>query len=304
MKKILIIMLALLSSCGFEDYDIQYGVTSVYFYNQEYNRNIVVGEGLNLKVGSMLTGVLENDTDRLVEFVINGELVTGSNKTLLPGSLYTLDNASSFTIPKGEFIGFLGVKLDSAEFVNDPKAVTGEYVLPVQITNCNEVDSVNAVKNTILVSVSYWAKQHGNYYYSGRTIRKEAGSTVDTLTYKNNTTNAESIRQLITVNANTLELRADETGVSNDPGKGAFSLNITVPTYGGGKAEISPSPNSAITVEADGESSYIEDSKTFYLNYKWNDGTYDCYSTDTLVFRNRVRDVQADGQGVNEWRGF
>ncbi|WP_215224647.1 DUF1735 domain-containing protein [Echinicola shivajiensis] len=304
MKKILILLLTLLSACGFEDYDIQYGVTSVYFYNQEYNRNVVVGEGLGLKVGSMLTGVLKNDSDRLVKFAINNELVTNPNQSVLPSSLYTLDNENTFIIPKGEFVGFLGVKFDSAEFVNDPKAVSGEYVLPVEITSCDDVDSVNAVKKTILVSVSYWAKQHGNYYYSGRTIRKEEGSIVDTLEYMNNSANSESVRQLITVNANTLELHPDGTGISNDPGKGSFSFNIDVPTFGGGDVGISPSSNSNIVVEADGISSYVEDIKTFYLNYTWNDGVYDCYSTDTLVFRNRVRDVQADGQGVNEWRGF
>ena len=59
-----------------------------------------------------------------------------------------------------------------------------------------------------------------------------------------------------------------------------------------------------IAVSPDGDSSYDEETKTFYLNYRYNDGTYDCFANDTLVFRNRVRDMQSDGQGVNEWRGF
>jgi len=303
MKKILIILsLAVLGACGFEDIEVEYGVTSVYFYNQEYNRNIVVGEGLRLKVGSMLTGLIKNDKDRIVRYTINESLVTDPAKTVLPRSLYTVDNDEHFVIRKGEFIGFLGVEFDSAAFVNDPKALTGEYVLPVEITGCDDVDSVNALKKHILVSISYWAKQHGNYYYSGQTIRKNAGVSVDTLTYAYDRTNANSVRQLITVGPNTMEVIPDNAGSSSDPGKNLFSFNVSVPTLGGGEVTIAPSDNSAVVVTANGSSSYDEANRTFYLNYAYNDGLYDCFATDTLVFRNRVRDVQADGQGVNEWR--
>lgn len=303
MKKILIILsLIAMGACGFEDIEPEFGVTSVYFYNQEYNRNIVVGEGLKLKVGSMLTGLVKNDKDRVVKYAINESLVTDPAKTVLPRSMYTVDNDDSFVIRKGDFIGFLGIEFDSAAFVNDPLALTGEYVLPVEITGCDDVDSVNDLKKHILVSVSYWAKQHGNYYYSGQTIRKSAGEDVDTLTYEYDRTNANSVRQLVTVGPNTLEVMPDNVGSSSDPGKNSFTFNVSVPTFGGGEVTVAPSDHSAVEVSADGSSAYDEANRTFYLKYTYNDGVYDCFAIDTLVFRNRVRDVQADGQGINEWR--
>lgn len=304
MKKILIILATLLTACGFEEYDVEYGVTSVYFYNQQYNRNIVVGEGLKMRVGSMLTGLLKNDKDRVVRFAINESMVTDPTKSVMPRNYYTLDDNESFVIPKGDFYGYLGVTFDSALLVSDPKSLTGEYILPIEIIGCDDVDSVNAEKDSILISVSYWAKQHGNYYYSGRTIIRNADVNIDTIDYRYNPTVSESIRKLITVNANTLEVQPDVTGNSADPGKGYFSYNVTVPTFGGGSVTITPSANSIVSVSANGASSYDETTKTFYLNYSWNNGINDFFATDTLVFRNRVRDVQADGEGVNEWRGF
>src|SRR5512145_280173 len=79
MKKnifLLLILATLFGSCGFEDEIISFGTTSMYFYNQEYNRNIVVGEGLQLKAGVMFSGLIVNDKDRFVQFVIDPSLVT------------------------------------------------------------------------------------------------------------------------------------------------------------------------------------------------------------------------------------
>jgi hypothetical protein len=58
---IILILSAILGSCGFEDDDLSFGITSAYFYNQNYNRNIVVGEGLNLKAGIMFSGLVNNN---------------------------------------------------------------------------------------------------------------------------------------------------------------------------------------------------------------------------------------------------
>ena len=54
------------SSCGFDDYDISYPEKKVLFTYQQYNRQLVVGEGLKLKVGFVFSGLPENDRDRLV----------------------------------------------------------------------------------------------------------------------------------------------------------------------------------------------------------------------------------------------
>jgi hypothetical protein len=198
--------------------------------------------------------------------------------------------------------GYVGIELDSVAFLADPKSLTGEYVIPFRLTGSNDVDSINSAKDYMIISVSYWARQHGNYCYSGQTVKKQDASVIETVTYENTSTISESIRQLITVGPQALLVKADATATSKDPGKGKFTFRIEAPSSGGGEVQISSAPGSAIEISPNGSSTYDADSRTFYLNYKYNDGTYDCEATDTLVFRNRVRDIQADGQGVNEWR--
>ena len=219
----------------------------------------------------------------------------------MPPNYYTLTNRTEFVIPEGEHQGYIGIEIDSTAFLADPKSLTGEYVLPFRLTGSGDVDSINSMKDFMVISVSYWARQHGNYYYSGQTVRA-SGATVETLTYKNTSTISESIRQLTTVGAKTMVLKADAVVGSKDPGKGKFTFHIEAPSAGNGDVVVSAAPGSAIQVSPNGTSSYDAASRTFFLKYKYTDGAYVCKATDTLVFRNRVRDVQADGQGVNEWR--
>ncbi|MEL7587455.1 MAG: DUF1735 domain-containing protein [Prolixibacteraceae bacterium] len=298
---ILVVLSVVISSCSFDDEVISYGTTSVYFYNQEYNRNIVVGEGLNLKAGIMFSGLVDNDRNRKVDYIIDPSLITDNTKTLMPASYYTL-SAAEFVVPKGEHQGYVGIAVDSAAFLADPKSLTGEYVIPFRLTGSDDVDSINSAKDYMIISVSYWARQHGNYYYSGQTVKKSGASVIETVTYENTSTISESIRELITVGPKTMLVKADATAASKDPGKGKFTFQIEAPSTGGGDVQIGGTSGSAIQVLPDGSSTYDAATRTFYLKYKYNDGTYDYEATDTLIFRNRVRDIQADGQGVNEWR--
>ena len=190
---LLLILPFIFSACGFEDEEVSLGTTITYFQNQEYNRNIVVGEGLKLKAGIMFSGLVNNPRNRVVNYVIDPAIVTNPAKTVLPSNYYTLSDATKFLIPKGEEQGYVTITIDSAAFLADPKAMTGEYVIPFRLTSTTDVDSINAGKNSMIVSISYWAKQHGNYNYSGRTVRK-SGTTTETVTYKYNPTISESIR--------------------------------------------------------------------------------------------------------------
>ncbi len=298
---ILLIFSVMLSACGFEDDPISVGNASAYFYNQTYNRNIVVGEGLNLKAGIMFSGLINNDRQRVVNFVIDPTLIEGSGKTLMPSSYYTLSSTSSFVIPQNEEQGYIDIKIDSAAFVADPKALTGEYVLPFLLTGSNDLDSISVAKNFMILSVSYWAKQHGNYNYSGQTIRK-SGATTEVLSYSNNSQVTESVKQLVTIGPKTMNVVADAVAGSKDPASGKFSFNVEVPSVGSGEVLISSVAGAAIQVTGNGSSTYDAATHTFYLKYKYTDGAYQCEATDTLVFRNRVRDMQDDGKGVNEWR--
>jgi hypothetical protein len=303
MKKYILIFFAtaaILSSCHYEDIEPSY-TTIVLFWHQEYNRNIVVGEGLKFSPGIILGGVIDNEKDRLVKFVIDPSLVTNPSKTVLPASYYTLSHPTDIVIKKGDHLGFLNVKMDSAAFLADPKSLTGEYVLPIRITGSNDVDSVNAVKDHLMMYISYWAKQHGNYNYSGQAVKKSGGTVVETLQYSDFLNVANSIRSFTTVGPTTLKLGADMTSASKDPAKNKYSFYVTLASLGGGNVTISSDPASSIAVQPNGVSTYDAANKTFTLNYKYIDGVNEVEVSETMVFRNRIRDVN-NGQGVNEWR--
>ena len=288
------------SSCGFDDYDISYPEKKVLFTYQQYNRQLVVGEGLKLKVGFVFSGLPENDRDRLVNFTVDPDLVPGTMQ-LLPYDYYTLGNDSEIIIPEGVLKAYLDVKLDSSKFVNDPKALTGEYVLPVRILDA-DADEIAAGKEYTVISVSYLGHQFGNYTSSGK--RRNSAGVEETYASQSSETN--SIRQLQTVSADKFRVYADQTGEA-DPAKGMYSMIITVPVHGSGEVMIEPDKDYLpdIAVSPDGSSFYDEATRTFILRYKYQDASgVEWTAEDKMVFRNRVRDDQGDGRVLYEWRGF
>lgn len=290
----------LLSSCTFEDQEITIGKAVVYFVNQQYNRNLVVGEGLKMNVGVNLAGMAENKVDRAVTLEVDPSLVP-EGESLLPEGYYSFPQGLTVSIPTGALEGYCPVQLDSTAFLADPEALTGKYVLPLRIAKLTQVDTITLGKEFICLNISYYAKQHGNYYYQGVTTRNGATE----LSYRNDPATTASVRTLTTVGPTRFVVGADESALSADPGKKAFTYVIDVPTLGGGEVTLSADPKSAIAVSANGSSSYDEKTKTFVLNYRYTlkDGTA-CTACDTLSFRNRIRDVQTNGLYLNEWRGF
>ena len=307
MKRIILFLITPLlfiyafSSCSFDDEPIEFAYTSVYFPNQEYIRNLVVGEGLAFKPGVIFAGVLENNINRSVSYVIDPSLVS-TDQELLPEDYYTFEAGSHINIPKGQLKGYVQFRLDSAKFVADPKSLTGEYVLPLRLKETQNIDKITAGKETMVLSLSYYAKQHANYTYKGTTIQTPTDGSPTTITYTNDPTQTESYRLLRTVGPDIMRVEGDAvTGV--DP-VSSVTFYVKVPVYGGGQVTISADPDCAIAVSPNGESTYDEATRTFTLRYKYTlaDGT-ECTANDVLVFRNRIRDVQSNGiDYINEWR--
>lgn len=305
MKKYILIatiLLGVFHSCGFDDEEIVYPYTSVILPYQTYNRNIVVGEGLELNIGVIFSGVLDNKQERTVTYTVDPALVNIAGQYELPQSYYTFGD-SEIRVPKGQLKGYLPVKIDSVAFLNDPKSLTGEYILPLRLVSSSNIDSINRAMDYIKLSVSYFAKQHGNYTYSGK-ITKSDGINNTVTNYTNVSTVTESYRLLKTVGPTKMQVVADKTSTSADPAKGTYSFIIDVATHGGGEVKITADPASAVVISPDGESSYDVATKTFRLNYTYSNGGFTYKVSEELVFRNRIRDVQTDGLYLNEWRGF
>ncbi len=189
MKKIALalIMFFLLVSC-YDEFRTDYGYTTVAFPSVTGNsstagvlgRTVVKNEGLKLDIGVYIAGVLENEEDRWVKFVVDPTLMSDpefSAYELMPSDYYTLSNPNTITIPKGSFIGRLTITLDSAKFLDDEKSLEQVYAIPFRLTETS-ADSILSTQSTMLLQLSYINHYEGYYDQTGTYQTFDATATV------------------------------------------------------------------------------------------------------------------------------
>lgn len=303
MKKILIFALIAVSftACKYDDDYLNPSLdTMAYFASwDDYSRTLVVGEGLQFKIGAAMAGELSNDKDRTVDFIIyqSGPAFEEEDDTrqLMPLNLYNSDELSTTIqaiIPKGDFLGYFDVVMDSVAFLNDPLSLDGTYTLPVKIVDTS-LETIG--KDSVNVSVMYMAGIDGYYLFDETTIERElAGSIIDgkTTTEKYTNESDDSSWRLKT----TGPFQVEATGATASFNAG-LKFNITVENNTVSIQSIEGEPEVTLV-----EGLYDSKSRDFDLKYKYqkpavdNDTTY--VVTSKLRFRNRVRD------GVNETRDY
>ena len=313
MKKIIIAVLFLsvvMTSC-YKDYIEDFDYTSIYFPYQTDVRTFVVGEGMKIEVGAALAGLRENRQNRIVNFTMDNSLVNANILAVMkvgaayikdavapvtalmpmPTTYYTISDNSKMEIKAGTHMGSVVIKADSAAFLKDTTTKNPVYALPFYITSA-DADSVRSAKRSIVVALKYENMLFGNYWHGGVTVVKDAtGKVVKTTNYFTSIPTPEiKIMNLKTV--------APDALVTNKISDQAGSLKLTL---NGGTITVSQANGSTVKVQPDGESTFnrsklLQDRK-IYLKYKYAnaDGTTS-YATDTLTFRNRLRD------GVSEWQ--
>jgi len=320
MKKILalIVLTIAMVSC-YEDYLLDYPYTAIYFPIQQNVRTFVVGEGMKFEVGASLGGVKVNERDRNVSLILYPALITadrlnsmknsswGHIKTpslpvptllQLPASYYSMTpSTSAIVIKPGWHGGTVVIKADSTAFLNDSvRTIFSTYALPFQITSA-DADSVLKAKNYEVVGTKFENMLFGNYWHGGAAVINRPAKADTTILYKTKVPTQENlIWSLVTAGPTTLLCN------------GYYNKTVTaVPSQmklvlKGTKVFVSPGAGAAYVITADGESTFnrakkLQDRKIF-LKYKYTDPvtnfTYHC--TDTLTFRNRMRD------GINEWQ--
>ena len=314
MKKTIfcIMLLVVLSSC-YEDYIHDYDYSAIYFAYQTDVRTFVVGEGMKIKVNAALAGVRENKRDREVNFAVVNSFVTqdiltemknssydyikssvASVNTLLPipSDYYTISHSSKMVIESGLHFGGVTIQADSAKFLADAATRSATYAIPFNITNA-DADTIPDSKRTSVIGLKYENMLFGNYWHGGVTVVKDAsGNEVETIRYYTNIPSPESqIMTLMTVGPHALVTNR----ISNVAGSFMLTLGAD------GTITVEKAATSGIAVSNDGACTFnraklLQDRKIF-LNYKYeNDNGTTSYATDTLTFRNRIRD------GVNEWQ--
>lgn len=311
-KKILLSLLILgtLSSC-YKDYIENFDYTAIYFPYQTNVRTFVVGEGMSIEVGAALAGVRDNTRDRLVNFTMDSKLITsdiletmknGTNHVkagvaavkalmMLPSNYFTISSNNQMIIKKGTYSGTVIIKADSAAFLADPATLNATYVLPFYI-NSADADSVASDKRYAVIGLRYENMLFGNYWHGGvTTVKDSTGKVVMTTNYYTTIPSPE----VKVLNLKTVAPNALVTNLISDQ-KGSFQIALD-----GNNIVVSQAKDSKVIVVPDGPSTFnrpklLQDRK-LYLKYKYAnaDGTTS-YATDTLTFRNRIRD------GVNEWQ--
>jgi hypothetical protein len=318
MKKILaLIVLSIVMVSCYEEYLLDYPITAIYFPFQQDVRTFVVGEGMKFEVGAALGGVRENNVDRNVAFKLDNSLITAAQLLsmqtasqahvkvpttgltalqALPSGYYTLSNTSKMVIKTGWHGGTVVVKADSVALLADSlNTIVSSYVLPFYIEEA-DADTILDSKRHNVIGVKFENMLFGNYWHGGSARVERPGKADSTVNYFTKIPQLENQSWSLTTTGPT-SLTVNAYG-NRTSAAGAAHMRIVKK---GTKIHLSSAADSPIIFSPDGDCVYnnpklLQDRRIF-LKYKYTDAdgnTWHC--TDTLRFRNRIRD------GVNEWQ--
>lgn len=317
MKKIIavLVMIVALSAC-YEDYILDYDYDGIYFPYQLDVRTFVVGEGMKINFGVALGGVRDNDRDRVVSYQMDNSLISAATlaqmkassatyiKTsmalvdelkLMPANYYTLSDNAKMVIKKGEYSAAVTVKPDSANFLGDPATIKSVYALGMRITSA-DADTVLKSKDYAVVAFKYESMLYGKYWHGGVTVEKDSTGAVVGKPIEYYTTVPQPEAKVWTLST-VAPFALTANGVSEVSSSVLPEMKLTL---NGGNVVVSAMPGAKYQVEPNGASTYNQakllQNRKIFLNYKYKKGKNWCYATDTLTFRNRLRD------GINEWR--
>jgi hypothetical protein len=321
MKKFLYLAITamLLTGC-YEPYVKDYDWSGVYIAYQYDLRSLVVGEGMKFKVGAVLGGVINNNKDRYVDFVVDNALITDSltafggttamdgmkltpsqnyvslaiskagitSLTPVPSNLYSLSASDRIIISKGNHTGTMTFKADSLAFISDPNAGHNPYYAIAWRITSADADVVINEKSFGIIALRLENMFFGSWYHGGKSVVK----------------NASGIEQSSDVYPTTIPSGDGTPKVYCLTTSGAFTCSTNYFHNKAGSMTIGMD-GKKVTVSGPGivdlgcdwnKESHIQNRKIF-LNYKYgNEFGGFTEVTDTLTFRNRERD------GVNEWQ--
>ena len=209
----------------------------------------------------------------------------------------SLAEIQALTAPANGLVVFCTSDNNFYVFLADSvKTRISSYVLPFRITAA-DADSILDNRKTNVVGTMFENMLFGNYWHGGSARIERPGKADSTVKYF---TKIPSLENQIW----SLKTSGPTTLVCNGYYKATTSASATQMKFvkKGNKIIVSASEGSSFEFQPDGESTYnnakkLQDRKLF-LKYKYTDPgngwTYHC--TDTMTFRNRIRD------GINEWQ--
>lgn len=332
MKKISILFLACILTAGcYEEYVKDYDYSAIYIPYQYDLRSFVVGEGMKFNIGVELGGVINNRQDRHVQIVLDDELVTGdlsrfggigpftaldvmrgsssegavSNSYVteafagvdrleaLPSFCTNLQAGIPLVIRKGDHTAAFTVRADSLAFLSlEGVSHQPRYAIGYRIVDA-EADTVLQSKRFGVIALRYECQLFGNWYHGGTSVRVDDRTGAEIPETRENYFTKIPADELTSA-VYSLKTTGPKSVETNYVGGKAGKLMLVLD---GGFVKVSAPDGSVTDLGSSWNRRSLLQERRIYLNYKLSqgDGTSILY-TDTLTFRNRMRD------GVNEWQ--
>ncbi len=334
MKKIVAftILLTCLTGC-YEDYVKDFDYSSIYITYQYDMRTLVVGEGAKFDITASLGGVINNGVDRKVDIVIDPTLVTADlsrfapagsvvspftaldifkgatpdvgtlyhaevQRTFesfgvdeirpLPSDYYTVSGLETLAIGKGRNTASFTLAATD-KMTGDNEAVKPVYAVGVKIQSA-DADTVLRGREFAIIAVRLENMFFGNWYHGGSYVVKDAsGKKVDEQSYPFSIPQEDAKVYALTT----------ETTHSVKTNKIIQQSGSLILSFNGPEITIT---SDDVELVNDGRRSWYNEAKLLqnrelYLNYTFKNadgGTTEV--SDTLYFRNRIRD------GASEWQ--
>lgn len=333
MKKVFILIITIFWISGCENQEAvfpDFEFKSVYFPIQRPLRTLSLGEDrvdnsldreLKFDIAVSIGGMYKNTKDWTVDYTVDNSLLvralrsTGDSLFALPPSYYTLTPAGTAVIPSGSFNGLIRVQLTES-FLDDPKALTGQYVIPLRITDTS-ADSVlvgyptapvpdrrvvtdylanMAPKDWTLFAIRYYNAYHGVYLQRGRNIRYSAGVPVDTVVYSTRDVERNQrvfLKTISKTSATTNFVGKDITATAKP-----LSMELEFQNRTGAPGSINIKPVTGSSVSVTGTGQFFDQATTnerllgmkyqsMYLAYSYTSGLFTHEVRDTLLFVDR-----------------
>lgn len=299
-------MLVLATSC-YEDYVRDFDYSSTFIAYQYDLRTFVLDEGEQFKVTVALSGVMKNEQDRKVELVqdptlldgaitslkntamVSGEYVASEFKasgisevTLLPENYYTIEGMDNLCIKKGAHTAAITLRATD-EIRNDSKVFAPYYALAFKVATA-DTDKIMEGKDFAVIGVKCENRFYGNWSRSGKVISYDTAGQ-ESVQYIEQSLADANCYTLTTVDGSTVK----SNRVAGSSAEMTLAFNGDDITLSSADGKV------AGTGKFDG--SKLLQNRKLYLDYTVTetDGSRK-QVTDTLYFRNRIRD------GVNEWQ--
>lgn len=320
-------------SC-YSDFVMDYDYTGAYITYQYDERTFVYGENNAVGITVCLGGTINNDRDRrynlevdntilkdnLLRFSsapgadpctaldgLKGKATLGvlSNSYVsndwakntevceLPSSYYYLEGMDNLVVKKGRHTATVKI-VPSEQMFNDENTLRPYYALGFVLTKA-DADSLLLEHSFQVLAIKVENKFYGNWYHGGRMqVRLNSTGAIVSEDYKSMGVPQKVNDICVMTTTDFKSVKTDK--ILHSPGELSLNFNDD------GTIDVSD-PSGALQIRTiPGQPSHHNGAKLLqdrriYLNYAYSDGKgTTTYVTDTLAFRNRIRD------GFNEWQ--